>query len=151
MHWKSEKPLQVKMFAHVKKMLDELVDSTNRRRDWHGSKFTIQALVNSLVVGLYEAEAEGVVDWSEMKRIGVLASLVDSGARRLNRDIAREDVKPARPVKALTLAGKAEAAEDPKRALPPPKKEKKLRTLKLPYDMSSSVSFKDWVNGVDHS
>jgi hypothetical protein len=138
------------MFAHVKKMLDELVDSTNRRREWNGSKVTIQVLINSLVIGLYESEAEGGVDWGEMKRNGVLASLVDSGTKRLNRDIVREDVKTTLPVKTLAIAGNAEAAEDPKRALPPPKK-KKLRTLKLPYDMSSSVSFKDWVNGVDHS
>jgi hypothetical protein len=76
----------------VVRMGEDLVELTNERRQFHAKPFNKQIWYNSLVMGLYDIETNGV-DMQEVAKKGVLATIVDRGAALLSKAITSSNAK----------------------------------------------------------
>lgn len=126
----------------VRKMVEAMQDQTNNRRDFHGGRFTKQVFCNSLIMGVYEIEANDDLDLEKVKELGLLATVIDRGADSLSRSITSDDKDRRRSgrIAARSWVGRAAMEEEEEAAPARPPARPPWRSLAVPADFLDGVN-----------
>lgn len=121
--------------APVKRMGVEMIEMTALRlQRFLSRKVNKQAFYNMLIAGIYELETKGDLDFKEVEKKGLLATITDRGASYVAKlDAMPEDEDWVPRGARVAIEGIMEEEEDDEAEAPaPPQKQKRPPGLLIP-------------------